>query len=330
MAPIPAAIAALLTGLASGGAKVAGTIAQNNYNSPISQLRRIRKAGLPFAAMGNNIANTQSEPIGDLGISQAGAILQQFTQSQKTDQEIENLQADVNRILAITEGQQQQNKRYGAENRFLLDGLYDDSPIHRNLRAMQRSLLATAEGQEVSNKIQSFVERTQEQRFGMEMAKQGTDLANAMKQGNYLDEQIGIAEAEKRIRDAEADIAKAKNAAELREILTRIGVMKEGIETSNIQQDLMSIDRNVRRATWQNDITQSDYKTIIAGIQTDEVKRQFKNLSDYQKFVDSMRSYLNKENPSNWESVKAYIDFIYTKLAGPNGQGMDLRNIFPF
>lgn len=58
MGPILGAlIAAGISGLFSTGA----TIAANKYNSPKSQLRRLRKAGLPLAFMYQGRVNTQSD-----------------------------------------------------------------------------------------------------------------------------------------------------------------------------------------------------------------------------------------------------------------------------
>lgn len=58
MTPI---LGAIIAAAMSGAFSSAGTIMQNKYNSPVSQRRRLRKAGLPLAYMYEGKVNQQSD-----------------------------------------------------------------------------------------------------------------------------------------------------------------------------------------------------------------------------------------------------------------------------
>lgn len=114
MGPILGAIiAAATSGLFSAG----GTIMQNKYNSPRSQRRRLRKAGLPLAYMyGGNVSQQSDVPKlsidPDLGASeQASYNLQKELQPHQ----IEKIAADIGKTESDTKYQDLLNELKGGE-----------------------------------------------------------------------------------------------------------------------------------------------------------------------------------------------------------------------
>lgn len=91
---LPAIIAAI-----GGGAQAAASGGANRrmrrYNDPGAQLMRLNRAGLPMAAMGNNIANTQSQLPDYSGIGDAGRALGSFMQSYQTQGQIDLLKENL-------------------------------------------------------------------------------------------------------------------------------------------------------------------------------------------------------------------------------------------
>lgn len=105
--PLSAIGGTLLSSLLGGIFGIGSTIAQNAYNSPKAQLRRLRKAGLPQAYMYQGRVNQQTETPRlnidpDLGTVEQQTIGIQKGQLRETqrmnDQELENLKEVLTKI----------------------------------------------------------------------------------------------------------------------------------------------------------------------------------------------------------------------------------------
>lgn len=97
-------LASIIAAAASGIFGTGQTIAANKYNSPRSQLRRLRKAGLPLAFMYQGRVNQQSDvpklsidpDLGSVEKEQLGIQRGQLSETQRMNtQEIENLKEQL-------------------------------------------------------------------------------------------------------------------------------------------------------------------------------------------------------------------------------------------
>lgn len=98
-------VGALLSAAISGLFSIGATVAANKYNSPIAQLRRLRKAGLPMAYMYQGRVNTQSD-VPKLSIDpDLGTVeqLQLHQQQPKVDADVKRIGAEVAKTAVETE-----------------------------------------------------------------------------------------------------------------------------------------------------------------------------------------------------------------------------------
>lgn len=89
---------AILSALGGIGATVGSGIASSKmraYNDPAKQLQRLNQAGLPMAAMGGSLANTQSQIPDFSGIAQAGEGLGGFLQNYQTQTQIDLMKEQI-------------------------------------------------------------------------------------------------------------------------------------------------------------------------------------------------------------------------------------------
>lgn len=107
--------------LAASGLKAifdsVSTVFQNKYNSPVSQLRRLRKAGLPLSYMYQGRVNQQSDSPKlsidpSLGVAQK---IQLHQQDEVNKAQISRIGEEIERIKAETSGQKLENVKNAGE-----------------------------------------------------------------------------------------------------------------------------------------------------------------------------------------------------------------------
>lgn len=103
---LPALVAAIAGGLAQRGGSLADIRRSNLYNHPVNQVRRLREAGLPMAAMGNNISNTQSQlpDSNDLGVGMAAGKLSEYITTRLQQKQLELIEEQIRKTKAEAEG----------------------------------------------------------------------------------------------------------------------------------------------------------------------------------------------------------------------------------
>jgi len=93
--PLIPIILSMVGGAAQTVASGASNARLRRYNDPAAQLQRLNRAGLPMAAMGNNIANTQSSLPDFSGIGQAADAAGSMFQNVQQLEQIELLKQQV-------------------------------------------------------------------------------------------------------------------------------------------------------------------------------------------------------------------------------------------
>lgn len=128
IAPI---VGALLAAGISAAFSIGGTVAQNKYNAPKSQLRRLRKAGLPMSYMyQGNVATQSSAPSlsidPDLGVTETNQLRETTrlndAQIEKINEEIDNIdiEGDIlssKRNIQLHEEDYLLDPKYGSFNK---------------------------------------------------------------------------------------------------------------------------------------------------------------------------------------------------------------------
>jgi len=319
---IGAGLAALITGLASSGTKIATTAMQNKYNSPLSQVRRIRKAGLPAAAIGNNIANTQSEPLGDLGVGQIGAVLQQFISTQKTQEEIEALKAQVRNLNL-------EGDRAAEENRFLLSGEGESirsTNLTRNLKNESDLKEAEKVSKNLLNKFQEMLNDNQSWEINEKNSILTAQLRNLEGTAKGID-------IENSINSIRAEYQRGMSDEQLKGAILQNNLAEKnisGAELDNIAKTL----RNAFDSTTFNDrVSTVSNETVKSFIESKTVKMMFEDENIYRQFKRNLYAKLGRDN--GWNPITGVENSIELALiaalnaagAAPNSSNSSLLNM---
>jgi len=207
--------------LASGLSAIFGsaqTIFANKYNSPVSQLRRLRKAGLPLSYMYQGRVNQQSD-VPKLSIDPTLGVTQKIQlEQQKPVQEaqVSNLQAETaGKVLANKEEQAKQdwrnkqnsididyagkNKLYGT-NREL--GLEIELAEANSKRFIQRQ---EAKLKEIAKNIGVYLEETNKELGKQQLAKIKQQIKNMLSQDKLMGQLHNIRTIEETINKTVGD-----------------------------------------------------------------------------------------------------------------------------
>jgi len=207
--------------LASGLSAIFGsaqTIFANKYNSPVSQLRRLRKAGLPLSYMYQGRVNQQSD-VPKLSIDPTLGVTQKIQlEQQKPVQEaqVSNLQAETaGKVLANKEEKAIQdwknkqnsididyagkNKLYGT-NREL--GLEIELAEANSKRFIQRQ---EAKLKEIAKNIGVYLEETNKELGKQQLAKIKQQIKNMLSQDKLMGQLHNIRTIEETINKTVGD-----------------------------------------------------------------------------------------------------------------------------
>lgn len=103
---LPALIATIGGSILSRGQSQGDIRRQNAYNHPVNQVRRLREAGLPFAAMGTNQTGNQSAlPETNKGIQETGQAIGNFISTRLQQKQIELIDSQIRKTDEEAQGQ---------------------------------------------------------------------------------------------------------------------------------------------------------------------------------------------------------------------------------
>lgn len=217
----------LVGGLANNLIARGNTKAQNRYNSPKEQIRRLNEAGLPYAAFADNQAGNQSAPTPthDLGIGAAGrAIGDRYIRQQQAMQvdQIANLieigKVDASLAKKLLEYMEQTNET-GATNFQTIKDAERDEKTLRNEYQVQQNAIAKAQARNAES-----LSDTQ-----LETAK--ANLINILKTGDRMDAELEGILSDNVVKAINANWAERMTKAQWKKILqdTETGASQEAL-----------------------------------------------------------------------------------------------------
>lgn len=324
----PWLVAAIPSLIATAGAMIGrgqsrGDIArQNAYNDPSNQVARLRRAGLPMAAMEGGHAGTQStlpETSGDKIGSSIGSFISnqtQLLQMQLLKEEIrlKGSEADRNE----------------AERDWLLSGRGEDIS-GTNLTSTLKTKLgieqAQMRGHNLTNIITQAAADNARTRTRLDNTKIIEEITNLVVSRGLTGEHIKGAAFDNNIKRIISEYQKGMSEQAFTKLVL------ENIGQAN-QNDISEIRSRIEQATETSQIFEQDMKAAMSSLSYDRVKAEFENYNQYQEFVQRVQDHMNK---TAWERIKdpmatlqAMIDFAYTSVTGLSGQGQMGNSILNF
>lgn len=294
---------------------------QNKYNHPLQQVRRLREAGLPMAAMsGSNTGNQASLPES----AQLGGKIQQGI---ATSQQLEQIKL----IKAETRSKNAQANRDEAEANWLLRNkgeTYQPTNLTDGLEFDLQMKEAQKVGQELGNKIQSVIANNQQYRTGQENreielrnAKTIEDIKSTIQNRELTGAHIEGAELDNRIKKVVAEYQPKMSAAQLEKLYKENGLIGEHIKGAQLDNAIKEIDKYIKDYTKGNQIALSDMDLAMKELEWDKIGAYFQSYKQWQQFVDEAQK-LFRTDASNFnpiELAKRLSALFYTTLSSATG-----------
>lgn len=312
-------------GSIAGGMIAAGSrSAQNKYNSPAAQLKRLKEAGYPYAAFGNaQAAGQQTESAGDYGISEAGNRASQYIAFAKQQEEVNQLRETIEAL-----NMQNQVARDAMNYNLGVYGTpYGPSRQQANMAYQQRTTEATAKGYEIANNIQKMVEENTPNRLEFENQQILSATEKLKADIDYTEAQTKGVNIDNAWKEVLKDLERRKSVAEIAETMARTGLIGEQTDMVKIQKRIAEVQAEIAEKTKSYSIDNERLGNLIKAVQSDAVKAEFENWQQYNEFARRFRDYLNSDSTGNWESIKAYLALLYTSIAGLTGEAPGLGRI---
>jgi len=301
----------IVGGIANGVIAGMNTRAQNKYNSPEYQIKRLKKAHFPAAAVNNISAGNQSSatPSTDYGTAAGAGHIANYQTNQKTLKEIGRLTEDIHKMKL-------ENTKLAKELEWYTSpkGTPGTSNLTYGLQVDQGIRAAQQIGHEFANKIAGANARNIGTKINLENAEQGARIANAI--------QTNIGEGVKiegyRLDNAIKEIAKEwtpkMNKANLDNILKRNDILAS-------EDGLKKIELEIQNATKGNQIEMSRVNTALAQLGLEQFGTNYKFNKEYQAIASKARGLVNS---GKWD-LKSIGDelgaWIFTTMSDFSGGG---------
>lgn len=314
-----------LSGLIQRGQSRADIRRQNEYNDPASQLQRLRDAGLPMAAMGNNIANTQSAlpQTNQKGLSG----LQNYATNQINQKQLALLTEEIR--LKKTEADKNE-----AETEWFLKNPNDltvNSNLTRSLSSRVNLEEATSRGANIANRIQSTTAENLQTRFNIENTKGLAEIGKIISDTGLVNAHLKGVNYDNKIKEIVSKYQEGMSNGQLLKLGQEIKLLKSNITGRNIENDIAKIKHTIANATKESEIYGTDMENALKGLTYDRVSAEFKNYNQYMEFVQMVQDEINK---TPWEKIKdpigtlrAMAAFAYTSITGLSGSSNILSHI---
>lgn len=330
---MPFPIAAALAALSAGGSiwnreQSKGDIArQNEYNSPVNQLARVREAGLPMAYLtGGGQGGNQSALPQTSGKDITGNIGSYVTTQMQLKQ-LEILKAEV-------ELKRNESRKFQAETEYLLSGKGEDragTNLTRQLGAQVGMAEAQTRGANLSNQITAVAAGNANTKTQLENSKAIAEIANLIQQRWLTQKHIEGAELDNKVKTVISDYQDGMSNAQLEKLLKENGLLDKSISGKQIDNDINAIRYKIEKATEGSQIYKRDMEAAMSGLTYDRVSAEFENYNQYMEFVQMVQNEINK---TPWEKIKDPIGtlrsmaaFAYTSITGLSGSSNILNHI---
>lgn len=304
--PIMAALIGAGTSLFNNVMSGANQRSMLKYNHPVNQVRRVRQAGLPYAALNEKSAGNQSTPtqVDGSGFQEAG---RQIGQYQTYKKEIEATKEIQERIKTL----ELQNKKLEGELQWYLSGAGTD-PSRTNLTsmlAMEQSYKGAQNvGMNYANEIAKLNAGNRPTELILNNAEQSQRIRNSLKAMEGVD-------LDNALKKIELEYKPRMKTAELEGMIARNGLtVTEG--------GIKALELALKAHTFDNDVTMSDINRLSAEIAYDVLGRNAEFTKEYQEFAKKMRDLFSVDGQRSM-TLKQRLDavgaLIYTTLSGVSG-----------
>lgn len=271
------------------------------WNEPSQQLARMRKAGLPMAALtgggvsggggslGGSVPDSghgkQAEEIGKF--SQRAIDLQQV-ELLKAETRNKNSEADVNEAKRDWFLSQAGNDSSNQTN--LISGMKE------NLKASQLQNFAT----ETANAINNHVRQNTPYRLNQENAKIDAEIARILKQNQLTDKDIKGKDISNAIGEIDLAFKHRMSLAQWKKLLSEKGLIDEKIESEKVNRAISEVERYVKANTAAASIMKAGYEALNEQLSHDRIGEMFRSYKAYQEFVGKAQK-LFQADASNFD-----------------------------
>lgn len=319
---LPAAIGAV--GAMIGRKQSQGDIArQNAYNSPAQQVKRLREAGLPIAAMEGGYAGEQSQ-LPETSGREIGGNIASYITTQTQLQQLKILEEEWR--LKRTEAE-----RNEAETTWLLSQRGTDTQgtnMTQSLGFKQDLEGAQAKGQQFASEILGHQAANTPYRLNQENVKIDQEIASIITNRKLADEHITGAQLENKIQAVKAQYQSKMSQAEFVNLLRQNELLNKNIEGKDIQNDIDAIRRTFESETVGTRITQMHTNELMQKLNYDSVKQHFADYNQYAEFLRITRdNFLGKDGYHPIKFLEAIVAMAYTTATGLTGQAPQLGNL---
>jgi len=316
--PIPLA---LIPSLISAGSSILGGTAQNvlqgmntrrmlKYNSPVAQIRRLREAGLPYAAAGQ-VGGQQSSPTPatDLGFTSAGKDIGQYQNIKKVTEEIGKIKEDIRREQLLNEKLEGELEWYrsGAGTDPSRTNLSYNMGIEQSYKALQNM------GQGLTNLASSITTRNLPTKLNLENENARRDISNKINQNILGGYQIEGEKLNNALKDIELKWKPNFKAAELNSIL--------------LTNDIKVTDKGLKQLEYELNAMTFDNKVAVSNIEreTRRIGKQILGLdyersAAWQEFNRKTQSLFDDKNLSPLDRIRAVPALLYQIVGNREGK----------
>lgn len=299
-----------------GRAQSRGDIArQNAYNSPANQVKRLREAGLPMAALEGGQAGTQSA-LPETSGEKIGESIGNYMTTSTQQLQLKLLQEEIR--LKSTEADKNE-----AERNWLLSGRGTDAAgtnLTANLQYGQRLQGAQASGAEFASEITRMTSENMPWRLNEENRKIEAEVNNLHKAGGLLEKQIEGADLHNRIQAVKANYQQRMSNAEFINLLKTNNLLDANIEGKNVENDISKLRRAFDGATLDTRITQMNTNEWMQRLHLQEVQQKFNDYNQYQEFLRLTRNNLaGKDGYNPIKFLESVTAAAYTAVMGFTG-----------
>lgn len=307
----------LAGGIANNLIARGNTKAQNKYNSPKEQLKRLNEAGLPYAAFADNQAGNQATatPTQDLGISGAGKAIgdryirkQQAMQVDQLASLIEIGKVDAELAKKLLEYMEQTNET-GATNFQTIKNAERDEKVLRNTYQEQQNTIAKAQA------------RNAETMSDLQVETAKGNLMNILKTGNRMDAELEGILSDNVVKAVSANWAERMTKAQWKKVLQDTDTSLSQEQLNYAAKALTDQNREIGKANFPVDNLQKwanlNATDLGAAYQLNENKVQQLETDLLLKAGENFRTGMTLEGLG---SILNYGSYQAMKMRGQQGK----------
>lgn len=313
--PVVAALIAAGSSVFNNVMQGRNTRAQLKYNHPVNQVSRVRKAGLPYAALNEKSAGNQSTPTGvdTSGFQEAGRQIGQYQTYKKQIEETKQIQEQINTLKL-------QNDKLAQELQWYRAGAGTD-PARTNLTSMMALEQQIKQGQQVgqgfANTIAELEAKNKPTAISLTNTEQGQRIRNMIQSYRATGEQIEGTKLDNALKSIELQWKPNMKAAEYQRIM-----QENDISLSNM--GLKRLEYELETQTFSNKVAMSNINTALAKMGLEQFGTNYQFNKEYQEIARKARELVT-DKEWTWKSLKELPNqlgaWIFTTMSDFSGGG---------